>query len=135
MSTLKVTDIQSNSTSFNTPVVFKTSGGIENGQLVKAWANWNGQGTVATRADFNVNSIGDNGPGDFSMNFSNAMPDTNYAVGGCCSRGMSGETTLNGLSIALQHTTPVATTSVRVGYSVYAFNPQDRVIHMCHVFR
>jgi len=135
MSTLKVNTVQHNTTGFNNVVQFTDGGGTENGQLVRAWANWNGQGTVATRGDFNVNSIGDNGPGDFSVNFSNALPDTNYAVGGCCSRGMSGETTLNGLSIALQHTTPVATTSVRVGYSVYAFNPQDRVIHMCHVFR
>jgi len=135
MSTLKVNTVQHNTTGFNNVVQFTDGGGTENGQLVRAWANWNGQGTVATRGDFNVNSIGDNGPGDFSVNFSNALPDTNYAVGGCCSRGMSGETTLNGLSIALQHTSPVATTSVRVGYSVYAFNPQDRVIHMCHVFR
>jgi hypothetical protein len=50
----------------------------------KAWVCFNAQGTVAIRASFNVSSITDNGTGDFTINFTNAMPDSNYAVGGCC---------------------------------------------------
>jgi hypothetical protein len=46
----------------------------------KAWVNFNGTGTVAIRASGNVSSITDNGTGNYTVNFTNAMPDTNYAV-------------------------------------------------------
>ena len=45
----------------------------------RAWVNFNGTGTVAIRASGNVTSITDNGVGDYTVNFTNAMPDTNYA--------------------------------------------------------
>lgn len=45
----------------------------------KAWVNFNGTGTVAIRASFNVSSITDNGTGDYTVNFTAAMADTNYA--------------------------------------------------------
>jgi len=46
----------------------------------KAWVNFNGTGTVAIRASGNVTSITDNGTGIYTVNFTNAMTDTNYAV-------------------------------------------------------
>lgn len=48
----------------------------------KAWVNlnFNGTGTVAIRAAFNVTSITDNGVGKYTVNFTTAMPDANYAV-------------------------------------------------------
>ena len=46
----------------------------------KAWVNFNGTGTVAIRASFNVSSITDTSTGDYTINFTTAMPDTNYAV-------------------------------------------------------
>lgn len=48
----------------------------------KAWVNFNGTGTVAIRASYNVSSITDNAVGDYMVNFTNAMQDTNYAVTG-----------------------------------------------------
>lgn len=48
----------------------------------RAWVNFNGQGTVAIRASGNVTSITDNGVGDYTVNFTNAMPDTNYSFVG-----------------------------------------------------
>lgn len=45
----------------------------------RAWVNFNGTGTVAIRASGNVSSITDNGPGDYTINFTTAMPDANYA--------------------------------------------------------
>ena len=45
----------------------------------RAWVNFNGTGTVAIRASGNVSSITDNGTGDYTVNFTNAMPDTNYS--------------------------------------------------------
>jgi hypothetical protein len=46
----------------------------------RAWVNFNGTGTVAIRASGNVSSITDNGVGDYTINFTTAMPDANYAV-------------------------------------------------------
>ena len=66
MSTLKVNTLQ-------------TAAGVEV-YTCKAWVNFNGTGTVAIRASGNVSSITDNGTGDYTINFTNAMPDANYSV-------------------------------------------------------
>ena len=58
----------------------------------RAWINFSGA-TNAIRASGNVSSITDNGQGDFTINFSNAMPDTNYSVSGIC--GSSSEQNRN----------------------------------------
>ena len=47
---------------------------------VRAWVNFNGTGTVAIRDGGNVSSITDNGTGNYTINFTNNMPDVNYAV-------------------------------------------------------
>jgi hypothetical protein len=44
--------------------------------------NFNGTGTVAIRASFNVSSITDNGTGDYTVNFTTAMSDANYSISG-----------------------------------------------------
>jgi hypothetical protein len=46
----------------------------------RAWVNFNGTGTVAIRASGNVSSITDNGTGEYTVNFTTAMSDTNYAI-------------------------------------------------------
>jgi hypothetical protein len=46
----------------------------------RAWVNFNGTGTVAIRASGNVSSITDNGTGDYTVNFTNALPDANYCA-------------------------------------------------------
>jgi hypothetical protein len=48
----------------------------------KAWVNFNGTGTVAIRASFNVSSITDNGVGNYTVNFTNALVDADFAVSG-----------------------------------------------------
>jgi hypothetical protein len=45
----------------------------------RAWVNFNGTGTPAIRGSGNVSSITDNGTGDYTINFTTAMPDENYA--------------------------------------------------------
>jgi hypothetical protein len=52
--------------------------------IAKAWVNFNGTGTVAIRASFNVSSITDNGTGDYTVNFTTAMPNVNYSLVGAC---------------------------------------------------
>ena len=46
----------------------------------RAWVNFDGTGTVAIRASGNVSSITDNGTGSYTVNFTTAMPDANYAA-------------------------------------------------------
>ena len=47
---------------------------------VQAWVNFNGTGTVAIRESYNVSSITDNGTGDYTVNFTNALTDANYSA-------------------------------------------------------
>lgn len=48
----------------------------------KAWSNLNGTGVIAPRDDFNVSSYTDNGVGDYTITFSTARPNANYAPSG-----------------------------------------------------
>lgn len=57
----------------------KNQAGVEV-YTAKAWVNFNGTGTVAIRASGNVSSITDNGTGNYTVNFTTAMVDANYAV-------------------------------------------------------
>ena len=51
--------------------------------MCRAWVNFNGTSTVTIRASGNVTSITDNGVGDYTVNFTTAMPDGNYSVVTC----------------------------------------------------
>ena len=46
----------------------------------RAWVNFIGSGTVAIRDSGNVSSITDNDIGEYTVNFTTAMPDANYTV-------------------------------------------------------
>jgi hypothetical protein len=81
----------------------------------RAWVNFNGTGTVAIRASGNVSSITDNGTGDYTVNFTNVMPDANYAI------AVSGSTQSNGSTVSFPAMVPYGspaaptTTTCRVG--------------------
>ena len=100
MSTLKVNTIQDASGNNAS-----TTAQIEQGRA-KVWVNFNGTGTVAIRDSFNTSSITDNGTGDYTVTYSSAMSDTNYAVvalakqndstsGGFCGIVLKGQTLAN----------------------------------------
>jgi hypothetical protein len=57
-----------------------TASGSAPSYSARAWVNFNGTGTVAIRASGNVSSITDNGTGDYTVNFTTAMADANYAI-------------------------------------------------------
>ena len=59
-------------------VTYAKIGTTEQGQLCKAWVNFDGTSTVTIRASYNVSSITDNGVGIYTVNFTTAMPDANY---------------------------------------------------------
>jgi hypothetical protein len=80
MSTLQVNTVRHNTSGFNNVITHADGGGTENAKHARAYVNFDGQGTVTIRANFNVNSITDNGTGDYTVNFSNAMSDALYSV-------------------------------------------------------
>jgi len=112
------------------PISFYTankalSPGLVAGQLCRAWVNFNGSGTVAIYASYNVSSITDNGGsgGDYTVNFATAMPDANYAV------VVTGEDTSPGQGNAARgsqvRADGRAAGSVRVQNWGWAGSPQD----------
>ena len=63
---------------------------------VKVWVNFNGTGTPAIRASFNVSSITDDGTGIYTINFTTALTDVNYsAISGAGGTSSGHNTTLH----------------------------------------
>ena len=73
MSTIKTETL---STPSNATVPVDT---VVNG-TAKAWVNFNGTGTVAIRRAFNVSSVTDNATGEYTVNLTTAVVDTNGAL-------------------------------------------------------
>jgi hypothetical protein len=63
-----------------TPDALSTASGSAPSYSARAWVNFNGTGTVAIRSSGNVSSITDNGTGYYTVNFANAMPDSNFST-------------------------------------------------------
>lgn len=84
----------------------------------RAWVNFNGTGTVAIRASGNVTSITDNGTGSYTVNFTTAMQDANYAA--AVNGGNTGNTISRTPFVANKTTTSclVTTTTISSGGSV-----------------
>ena len=94
MSTLQATNLKHNASASNNIVLDASGNAAIAGNLsfnsgfgsagvafgCRAWVNFNGTGTVAIRGSGNVSSITDNGTGDYTVNFTNAMPDDSYTV-------------------------------------------------------
>ena len=110
---------------------FATVSGTAPLYAARAWVNFNGTGTVAIRASGNVSSITDNGTGDYTVNFTTAMPDVNYTTIGMCSDLTYGSATY------LEGTT-YSTTAVRLlTRSGYTATPAtgDPTIACVSIFR
>ena len=66
---------------FSSPIQGEgTAGTTLNQGLAKAWSNVNGTGTAAINDSFNVSGITDNGTGDTTNTYSNAMNNTTYVM-------------------------------------------------------
>ena len=78
----------------------------------RAWVNFNGS-SAAIRGNANVSSVTRNGTGDYTVNFTTAMPDANYGVA-------SSSSAVNGFCVSLGmvngygRTGSISTTSVRM---------------------
>lgn len=85
----------------------------------RAWVNFNGQGTVAIRASGNVSSITDNGVGDYTVNFTTAMPDKFFSTSLSCAEDYTNNRA--GYITGDRARFDVTTSSVRV----WSFNPSS----------
>jgi hypothetical protein len=108
-------------------------GSAEQSGLCKAWVNFNGTSTVAIRASYNVSSITDNGVGDYTVNFTTALADANYAVCGACNLNITGNTSRVFSAPAAAAPT---TTAVRVGttFSTNGSSEDQLYVHVA-IFR
>jgi hypothetical protein len=60
--------------------VLATPTGSAPSYTCRAWVNFNGGATVSVRASGNVSSVTRFASGNYSINFTTAMPDANYAT-------------------------------------------------------
>jgi hypothetical protein len=95
---------------------------------VKAWVNFNGVGTVAIRAGYNVSTITDVSTGNYRVNFTTALANTNAAV-----TAINGDTTPHTSRLNITTAGMVDTSSCYV--SLYgASTPEDALIVSVAVF-
>ena len=66
---------------------FNDGNGTQTGTLCRAWVKFVGS-TAVINGSFNVSSITRSGVGDYLVNFTNAMPDANYAANTTCQDGI-----------------------------------------------
>jgi hypothetical protein len=88
-------------------------------------------GFCTVRASGNVTTVADNGTGDYTINFTNAMPDANYAT-----NVTPQATALNtGLMGCLKHSSTPTTSAVRVSVNAIDAGFRDSTYVLVSVFR
>ncbi len=106
MSTLRITTLATQDGTYSVPSETLSRAAC------RAWVNFNGTGTVAIRASYNVSSITDNDTGDYTVNFTNALADANYNF--VCSGRQALVANNNDYAYGLQESFTPTTTALRV---------------------
>ena len=79
--------------------------------LAKAWVNFDGDASgLAIRDSFNVSGNTDNGTGDYTITFSNAMSNGSYSLAGAGEAGGGGSV----MALAVNDTGGLTTASARI---------------------
>ena len=94
-------------TSDGSGIIKLQSAGVTTNAL--AWVSFAGA-TGTKNASYNVSSVTRNGVGDYTVNFTNALADANYAM-----IGSVGDTSSSGSAVVLNSLYIATTTSVRYG--------------------
>jgi len=131
MSTIKTTTLSTLDGTATVPVNTVVNGSA------KAWVNFNGTGTVAIRASFNVSSITDNGTGDYTANFTTALADANYAVAITASAGTNNSSLVGTVKSATQYGAPSnqTTTACQIVFVNYVNSLVDTGAIYVSIFR
>jgi len=102
----------------------------------RAWVNFNGTGTVAIRASGNVTSITDNNTGDYTVNFTTAMPDANYSWSFASQNSNTGSVTFQNIfPLMLDGANQVTTSGLRFNTAITGGTKYDCAIVAVTIFR
>lgn len=93
-----------------------------------AWVNFNGtlSGTITPRANYNCSSVTKNGTGDYTINFTTALSDANYAPA-----GMAQETSGQIATVHINRNAAPTTSALRI--SVWTQSPSATNIDSAYV--
>lgn len=103
-----LTDVVQSSVT-GTPPQFNDGAGTQTGTLCRAWVNYNASAQTIG-ASFNVSSVTYTNTGRFTINMTNALTDTKYAVSVCAQIS-------EGSQASFQDTTQVTRTTSAFGIS------------------
>jgi hypothetical protein len=113
--------LSSTTITMNSGSVIQDPPGTAPSYLCRAWVNFDGTGTFSPnpsttkiRASGNVSSITDNGTGDYTVNFTTALADANYAVAGMSSADITGYGDTGAIAFRVRQSTAPTTTAVRI---------------------
>lgn len=98
--------------------------------VCRAWVNFNGTGTPAIRASFNVSSITDNGVGQYTINITTALADTNFAT-----LVSAGDTTVSSANSTMTYVGSKSTTTQFVAIRNGTNSDVDRDQILIAIFR
>ena len=113
-----------------TVAALSTASGSAPSFSARCWVNFNGNGTIAIKASANVSSLTDNGTGDYSVNFTTAMADADYAWMGATGTDSSGTGFVSGptlVALATWKTSALIRIGTCTSNSVQADNPEVTV--------
>jgi hypothetical protein len=104
-----------------TPPLIEDVNGVQVGTFCRAWVNFDASsGTPTIKESFNVTSLTDGGVGIFTVNFTNAMPDANYAITGYAKRNSDGDSQQAMISSRLSDSKTTSSVLLRSGtYNAY----------------
>ena len=88
---------------------------------VRAYINFNGTGTVAIRESVNISSLTDNTTGSYTVNYTTAMPNADYAASFGCRQTSTGTDAFGRLSATMSTSQTQMIIKDMTGTSVDAF--------------
>jgi hypothetical protein len=95
--------------------------------IAKAWVNFTYSSGITINSSFNVSSMSRTTTGDYTINFTTAMPSTNYGVLGTtmCDATLSSPAEVIGIYSSSGVVNGKNTTSVRILVKNQSFSTQD----------
>ncbi len=130
MSTIRTNTLQNAAGSLSVPVDTVVQGSA------KAWVNFNGTTSPGTiRASFNVSSVTKNGTGDYTVNFTTALVDANYAATSSGQLDNAGAANGDVITGAYRSATSHQTTSYRTSCVSSGGTVVDPVAYEVAIFR
>ena len=103
----------------------------------RAWVNFAGtsSGTITPRASGNVTSVTKNGSGDYTLNFTNAMPDANYCFTGTAKPTTAMGTESYGRVVSVKYNVSPTTSALRVTTCTTGVGLEDFDVVCIAIFR